>query len=86
MAADPREIHLSDEQRTLLAKRSAETGRPWSELLEEAFAKIPQSRSEENEERSLYDALHDRGLIGFMKDGPSDLSNKQKFWMIGPTN
>ena len=78
MATDPSEIHLTDEQRKLLAKRSEETGRPWSELLEELLAKIPSSRGNEAEGRTLFDALNERGLIGFMKDGPGDLSTNPK--------
>lgn len=78
MATDPREIHLTDEQRQLLAQRSEETGRPWSKLLEEVLAKIPPPRTSGTQERSLYDALNERGLIGFMKDGPGDLSTNPK--------
>ena len=78
MAADPREIHLTDEQRKLLAKRSEETGRPWSELLKEVFAKIPLPRSSETKGRTLYDALNDRGIIGSITDAPSDLSTNPK--------
>jgi len=79
MATDPREIHLTDEQRQLLAVRSEETGRPWSEVLEEVIAKIPPPRPTENKERSLYDALNERGLIGSITDAPADLSTNPKY-------
>ncbi len=78
MATDPREIHLTDEQCKCLAERSEETGRPWPELLEEVLAKIPPPRSTENKERSLYDALNERGLIGSITDAPADLSTNPK--------
>lgn len=29
--------------------------------------------------RTLYDALNDRGLVGFINDGPSDLSTNPKY-------
>jgi len=78
MATDPREIHLTDEQRRLLAERAEETGRSWSVLLEEVIAKIPTPRPTENKERSLYDALNERGLIGSITDAPADLSTNPK--------
>mgnify|MGYP001264911834 CR=1 FL=1 len=33
----------------------------------------------QDDQRSLYDALTARGLIGFMKDEPSDLSTNPKY-------
>jgi hypothetical protein len=34
--------------------------------------------ADENSKRSLFDALNDRGLIGFMTDGPCDLSTNPR--------
>lgn len=77
MATDPREISLSEEQRKLLAQRSEETGKPWTELLDELLSRLPRSRSNGPTERSLYDALNERGMIGTF-DGPGDLSTNPR--------
>jgi len=78
MATDPNDIKLTDEQRALLAKRAEETGRAWDELLDEFFAtlKTPPVRPT-RQDRSLFDVLSARGLIGAMQ-GPGDLSTNPK--------
>jgi hypothetical protein len=74
MATDPQEIELTQEQRSLLAARSKETGRPWDELLRELFMPLAKpGRVDSASGRTLYEALHERGLIGAY-DGPVDLS------------
>jgi hypothetical protein len=40
MAIDPAEIKLDESQRKRLAEMAERTGRPWSELLNEALGKI----------------------------------------------
>jgi len=76
MSTDPREIELTDEQREMLAKRAEETGRPWAELLDELFAKLPRARRPKTG-RTLFQALSEHGLIGTY-DGPADLSTNPK--------
>lgn len=73
MATNPQDITLTDEQRKLLAEKAEETGRPWTELLQELFARLATNRSTQKTDRSLYDALNERGMIGTL-DGPGDLS------------
>ena len=77
MATDPNEIQLTEEQRELLAKRAEETGRDPSELLDEFFATLKQPKRPVRGDRSLFDVLNDRGLIGVM-EGPGDLSTNPK--------
>jgi len=40
MAIDPRQIHLSDDQRKQLAETAEKSGRPWDELLDDALRGI----------------------------------------------
>lgn len=77
MATDPRDIQLTEEQRKLLAAKAKETGRPASELLEEMFGTMPQRPREPKGDRSLLDALRERGMVGAMQ-GPGDLSTNPK--------
>jgi hypothetical protein len=51
---------LSDDEQRRLIEELARTDRP--------------SNGSNTRGRSLFDALNDRGLVGFMHDGPSDLS------------
>jgi len=75
MSTDPREITLSDEQRRQLSERSEETGRSWTELLDELFTMLP--RRKNGRRRTLFEALNQRGMIGSY-DGPGDLSTNPK--------
>ncbi len=43
-------------------------------LVEELAKSAPSANGSNPSGRSLFDALNDRGLIGFMHDGPTDLS------------
>ncbi len=73
MALDPRSIQLTDAQRKLLAAKANETGRSASELLEEMLGPLQQPQRQLHSDRSLLDALKERGMVGAMK-GPGDLS------------
>lgn len=77
MATDPRDIQLTEEQRCWLANLAEETGRSWSDLLDELFTKLPSAPPNGNTDRSFYDALEERGIIGAW-DGPGDLSTNPK--------
>ena len=77
MSTDPREIKLTNEQRRLLAERAQETGRPWTELLDELFAKLARQKNGNGTRRTLFDALNGRGMIGSF-DGPGDLNTNPK--------
>jgi len=77
MAINPLDIQLSDEQRTILAQRANETGRPWPDLLDEMFGKLSSPKRNGTPPRSLFDALNERGIIGAF-DGPTDLSTNPK--------
>ena len=58
MSIDPQEIHLSDEQRELLASHAERTGRPWDEVLREALARIRNKNSS------------GQGVVGLFSDEP----------------
>jgi hypothetical protein len=78
VSIDPDDIKLTDEQRRLLAERAQDTGRPWTELLEELFATLPQHTTNgDKPRRTLFEALNERGMIGAF-DGPGDLSTNPK--------
>lgn len=48
------------------------------QLLEELAKNAPTSNGTDACKRSLFDVLQDRGLIGFMHDGPEDLSTNPR--------
>lgn len=49
------------------------------ELSQPADTSADEPKVENGKVRTLYDALEARGLIGFMIDGPSDLSTNPKY-------
>jgi hypothetical protein len=55
---------LSDEEQQRLVEELAKSG--------------PSANGSNASGRSLFDALKDRGLIGFMHDGPTDLSTNPR--------
>ena len=64
----------------ILKRAREELSREERLLLIEELTKSSQStNSTRDAGRSLFDALNDRGLIGFMHDGPSDLSTNPKY-------
>lgn len=48
-------------------------------LIGELTSPTPQTLNADGSVRTLYDALSERGLIGFMKDAPPDLSTNPKY-------
>jgi hypothetical protein len=88
MAVDPAQIDLTPEQRRRLASLAEQTGRGWTELVDDLLDLAPaalESQStaavEPNGEaapaKSLYDVLTERGILGCF-DGPTDLSTNPK--------
>ncbi len=43
MATDPRDIQLTGTQRRLLATHADNTGKPWTQLLDEVLDRLPPS-------------------------------------------
>jgi len=91
MATDPRDIQLTGTQRRLLAKLADNTGRPWTQLLNEVLDRLPtsvlartngKSDKEESDKRelgrTLYDAFAEKRLIGCIHSGTGDLSTNPK--------
>lgn len=56
----------------VLAEAKQLTSEERRELVRELS--MPESSATAETPRTLYDALKDRGLVGFMTDGPGDLS------------
>ena len=81
MAIDPEHIQLTDEQKEVLANAAEQSGRDWSELLSEALRvyRLPSRHRSSQNGASLYDALSSDGLIGIVRDAPSDLSTNPKY-------
>ena len=85
---DPGQIELTPEQRNRLALLAEQTGRDWTELVDELLDAIPfapslppatasETNGERLRERTLYDVLSERGILGCF-DGPTDLSTNPK--------
>lgn len=80
----PNEIQLSAEQTATLARLSAETGKPWRELLGQALDSLKQwplsSRTEDSNghAETVHEAMTRAGLLGCLK-GPPDLSTNSAF-------
>jgi hypothetical protein len=78
MIIDPQQIELSPEMKQAIAQKSAQTGRPWDEVLWEAIGQSPlPAPRRPNEGGSFYDAMHD--LIGIVKEAPADLSTNPRY-------
>jgi hypothetical protein len=88
MAVDPAQIDLTPDQRQRLAHLAEQTGKAWTELVDDlldaapvALHSQPTTATEPNgeafAEKSLYDVLSERGILGCF-DGPTDLSTNPK--------
>lgn len=81
MAIDPSDITLSPQQRQALARLAEQTGKPYTELIDELLAKaeLPNMAEapEVESEKSLYDVLSERGMLGCF-DGPTDLATNPR--------
>lgn len=81
MAIDPSDITLSPQQRQALARLAEQAGKPYPELIDELLAKAQLPATAEAPEvvtdKSLYDVLSERGILGCF-DGPTDLATNPK--------
>jgi hypothetical protein len=85
---DPAQIKLTTEQRHRLAVLAERTGKNWTELVDDLLDSIPfvqpaepagasKTNGESLRDRTLYDVLSERGILGCF-DGPTDLSTNPK--------
>lgn len=87
MAVDPAQIDLTPEQRERLARLAEQTGKDWTELVDNLLDAAPATLvskpveaiepNGEATQKSLYDVLTERGMLGCF-DGPTDLSTNPK--------
>ena len=80
MATDPQQLALTAEQLHRLAELSIRTGKPQQELLTEALRQYDPGESNgtpKDVKESLYARLAQKGLIGCLTGGPSDLSTSR---------
>lgn len=86
MAIDPTEIDLTAQQRMRLALLAEKTGKDWTKLVDDLLDAAPQTLFQPPGlqtnggaffEKSLYDVLSERGILGCF-DGPTDLSTNPK--------
>jgi hypothetical protein len=82
---DPAQIELTAEQRRRLAQLAERSGKDWTEIVNDwlnsnSSRPLPaaaKSNGERTPEKSLYDILSERGILGCF-DGPTDLSTNPK--------
>ena len=84
MATNPHEIHLTLQQQQALAELARRTGRPWSELLEEAVSAVARQTAtapmhSSGDDQSLFERLRQRGLVGCLSTAPRDLSTNAAY-------
>jgi hypothetical protein len=60
----------------LTAEEQQRLAEELSQLAERTRVSLPADR---NTEKSLFDALHERGMIGSISDGPGDLSTGPEY-------
>lgn len=87
MAIDPAQIDLTAEQRQRLALLVEQTGRGWTELVDQHLdaapvalqttASGPTPQNGNTGQFSLFDVLSERGILGCF-EGPTDLSTNPK--------
>ena len=86
MAIDPTEIDLTTQQRMRLALLAEKTGKDWTKLVDDLLDAAPHALRHPQAlqinggaflEKSLYDVLSERGILGCF-DGPTDLSTNPK--------
>jgi hypothetical protein len=87
MPVDPAQIDLNPQQRVRLAQLAEQSGKDWTELVDELLDSAPAALASQPlrdidpngdaREKSLYDVLTERGILGCF-DGPTDLSTNPK--------
>lgn len=87
MTVDPSQFDFTPEQRKRLARLAEQTGKQWNELIDDLLDAAPAALQSqpvpplapngETADKSLYDVLTERGILGCF-DGPTDLSTNPK--------
>jgi hypothetical protein len=87
MTIDPAQIELTPEQRKRLALLAEQAGKEWTDLVDQLLdaaplalcqpAAVTHSDGDVLCEKTLYDVLSERGMMGCF-DGPTDLSTNPK--------
>jgi hypothetical protein len=74
-------IRLTTEQQERLARLAAETGKPWEEVFGEALAlfEIQTKTANGEPQETVHAAMVRLGLLGCIKDAPSDLSTNPEY-------
>jgi hypothetical protein len=74
-------MELTTKQQELLARLAAESGREWGEVLDEALASLERQAGSSNGARleTVGAALARLGLLGCVRDAPSDLSTNPQY-------
>jgi hypothetical protein len=74
-------IRLTSEQQETLARLSAQSGKPWQEVLGKALASFEQQIQATNgtATETVHAAMVRLGLLGCVTDGPVDLSTNPKY-------
>jgi hypothetical protein len=68
-------IQLTPEQQEALVRLSAQSGKPWEDILSEAISAAElHVKGDRASSESVYDAMNRLGLLGCVTDGDSDLS------------
>jgi len=80
MSISPDQIALTPDQQQHLARLAEQSGKPWSEVLEEALASFEHGahRPSGNGE-TVYEVMLRLGLLGAVKDAPPDLSTNPDY-------
>lgn len=76
------DIQLSIEDKKRIAEAADRVGRPWAEVLSNALKNYrPVSRQPANgaTKKTVYEQMLEDGVLGILKDGPSDLSTNPKY-------
>jgi hypothetical protein len=79
MATDFTQIQLTDAERRLVYELAERTGKPWTNVLNEALSqyrqKVVAPVLDSSSRDSWHDRLHRHGLVGSLRGGPADLSS-----------
>lgn len=83
MASVNPDYRMDERQMNLLAALAESTGKPWSVVLNEALSAYEVSSRVESgngaRQLSVADAMREAGLLGCLKDTPSDLSTNPAY-------
>ena len=73
-------IQLTPQQREMLLKLAAQSGRPWEDVLDQALSSMERSSGPANgaPTETVQAALVRLGLLGCIADAPADLSTNPR--------